>query len=108
MDSKQENGVGNGNYARRLLPFLPMFLLLAINDDFTERYLTQLQKMSLPSENRRWSVITYGLHKEYGSSESHQRADIDELFREGNRYIVSLINESFLLIELSFRLHANC
>ena len=36
--------------------------------------------------------------REYGSSESHQRADIEK----ENRYIVSLINESFLLIELSF------
>ena len=40
--------------------------------------------------------------REYGSSESHQRADIDELSEKENRYIVSLINESFLLIELSF------
>ena len=42
--------------------------------DFTERYLTQLQKMSVAERKSQM---------EYGSSESHQRADIDELFREG-------------------------
>lgn len=52
--------------------------------DFTERYLTQLQKMSVAerkSQMERDNVWDYT--REYGSSESHQRADIDELFREG-------------------------
>ena len=71
--------------------------------DFTERYLTQLQKMSVAerkSQMERDNVwITQGSMDLLNLINEQTSMNFSE---KENRYIVSLINESFLLIELSF------
>ena len=91
------------NYARRLLAISSDVPFATAAYDFTERYLTQLQKMSVAerkSQMERDNVwITQGSMDLLNLINEQTSMNFSE---KENRYIVSLINESFLLIELSF------
>ena len=71
--------------------------------DFAERYLTQLQKMSVAERKSQMErdnvLITQGSMDLLNLINEQTSMNFSE---KENRYIVSLINEKFLLIELSF------
>lgn len=71
--------------------------------DFAERYLIQLQKMSVAERKSQMErdnvLITQGSMDLLNLINEQTSMNFSE---KENRYIVSLINEKFLLIELSF------
>ena len=77
--------------------------------DFTERYLTELQGMSVAERKSKMERDNVQIRQ--GGFDLlnliNEQTSMNFSERE-NRYIVSLANESFLLIEFSSLRHANC
>lgn len=94
---------GNGKLRQTVVSISSDIPFATAAYDFAERYLTQLQKMSVAerkSQMERDNVfITQGSIDLLNLINEQTAMNFSE---KENRYIVSLMNESFLLIELSF------
>lgn len=94
---------GNGKLRQTVVSISSDIPFATAAYDFAERYLTQLQKMSVAERKSQMErdnvLITQGSIDLLNLINEQTAMNFSE---KENRYIVSLMNESFLLIELSF------
>lgn len=103
MSGQQTGKWGNGKLRQTVVSISSEIPFATVAYDFAERYLTQLQEMSAAERKSRMDrddvQILQGGTNLLNLINEQTSMNFSE---KGNRYIMSLVNESFLLIELSF------
>ena len=109
MWGQQTGKWGNGKLRQTVVSISSDVPFATAAYDFTERYLTELQGMSVAERKSKMERDNVQIRQ--GGFDLlnliNEQTSMNFSERE-NRYIVSLANESFLLIEFSSLRHANC